>query len=307
MQTVLNDFWGNDPSGYLDSSGEDITKVFLLNLFGKIENDSFSSCQIFSHFSNNSRITKVLRTVENLRTKMSSDPLGKRLLMHGHTAKKYRLSGKNLNVWYTSENKRPPLSDQFDLYLSHDLDTYDGRNIYLPFWATRMGATLEDAISTQRTFQVAKEIELRQGICTIISNPEPIRMAYINQLSKIFPVDVYGSFGKPVTNKHEILAKYRVAICFENVESPGYVTEKIFDAWHAGCIPVWRGIDSAKTFNPAAIIDVTRLGFMESIQRISEIMKSDETTREITQQPLLLNQHDYKPLLKKINEIISHR
>lgn len=170
-----------------------------------------------------------------------------------------------------------------------------------------MGATLEDAISTQCTFQIAKEVEPRQGICAIISNPEPIRMAYINQLSKIFPVDVYGSFGKPVTDKHETLRKYRVAICFENVESPGYVTEKVFDAWYAGCVPVWRGIDSLRTFNPAAIIDVTKHGFEESIKRISEVMKSDELTKEITSQPLLFNEYDYKSILKTINEIISQR
>jgi hypothetical protein len=305
MQTELIDFWGNDPSGYLDSSGKDITKEFLLNLFGRIDGKDFSGCQIFSHFSNNSRITKVVKTVEHLKKKMSSDPLDKRLLMHGHVAHRYKLNDSNFNAWYTSENKRPPLSDQFHLYLSHDLDKYDGRNIYLPFWATRMGITVEDAISTQRSFQATKEIEPRNGICAIISNPEPIRMAYINQLSRIFPVDLYGSFGKPVTNKHEILAKYRVAICFENVESPGYVTEKTFDAWQAGCIPVWRGIDSAKTFNPEAIIDVTKLGFVESIQKISEIMKSDEIAREITHQPLLFKEYDYDSLLLRISESIS--
>lgn len=305
MQTKLFDFWGKDPSGYLDFSGEDTTKEFLLNLFKEIDSKNFSTCNIFSHFSDQSRITKVLKTIQHLKKKMSSDLMDKRLIMHGHLATIYKLNGENFNVWYTSENKRPPLSDCFNLYLSHDLDQYDGRNLYLPFWATRMGLTLEDAISRQQIFLTTKEVELRQGICAIISNPEPTRMAFINQLSRIYPVDIYGSFGKPVTNKQEILAKYRVAICFENVESPGYVTEKAFDAWQAGCIPVWRGIDSTKTFNQSAIIDVTKLGFVESIKRISQVMTSDEITKEITQQPLLFNLYNYEFLLIKINKLIS--
>lgn len=44
-----------------------------------------------------------------------------------------------------------------------------------------------------------------------------------------------------VVNKHDTLRGYRFALCYENSEFPGYVTEKIFDCFNAGVIPVYLG------------------------------------------------------------------
>ena len=46
----------------------------------------------------------------------------------------------------------------------------------------------------------------------------------------------------PVANKAETFSAYRFAFCYENTDSArGYITEKIFDAFRAGCIPVYLG------------------------------------------------------------------
>lgn len=45
-----------------------------------------------------------------------------------------------------------------------------------------------------------------------------------------------------VLRKKPALSQYQFAICYENVENiPGYITEKIFDCFLAGCIPVYWG------------------------------------------------------------------
>ena len=52
----------------------------------------------------------------------------------------------------------------------------------------------------------------------------------------------YPSYRGPVLSKLATLAKYKFCIAFENVEGhSGYITEKIFDAMVAGCVPVYRG------------------------------------------------------------------
>jgi hypothetical protein len=55
----------------------------------------------------------------------------------------------------------------------------------------------------------------------------------------------------PVFDKVSTLAKYRFALCFENTAFPGYVTEKIFDCFVAGCIPIYLGAPDIKDLVPA--------------------------------------------------------
>ena len=52
----------------------------------------------------------------------------------------------------------------------------------------------------------------------------------------------YPSYKGAVKTKREILQKYKFAICYENARDiPGYITEKIFDCFFAGCVPIYYG------------------------------------------------------------------
>ena len=42
-------------------------------------------------------------------------------------------------------------------------------------------------------------------------------------------------------NKLEYLKQFKFNICPENVIEDGYITEKLFDAFKTGCIPIWNG------------------------------------------------------------------
>ena len=50
-----------------------------------------------------------------------------------------------------------------------------------------------------------------------------------------------GHYLGPAGNKLQTLEKYYFAISFENTDSPGYITEKIFDAMMAGTVPLYWG------------------------------------------------------------------
>jgi hypothetical protein len=57
-------------------------------------------------------------------------------------------------------------------------------------------------------------------------------------------------------DKIEAISAFRFNLCFENVEYPGYVTEKIIDCFVGGTIPVYWGAPDADEIIPrAAYID----------------------------------------------------
>lgn len=52
----------------------------------------------------------------------------------------------------------------------------------------------------------------------------------------------YPSYKGTVKSKRGVLQKYKFSICYENARDiPGYITEKIFDCFFAGCVPVYWG------------------------------------------------------------------
>ena len=52
----------------------------------------------------------------------------------------------------------------------------------------------------------------------------------------------FPSYRGKIANKLQTLRQYRFSICYENARDiPGYITEKIFDCFFAGCVPVYWG------------------------------------------------------------------
>lgn len=58
-------------------------------------------------------------------------------------------------------------------------------------------------------------------------------------------------------SKLQTLSQYRFSLCYENIRSPGYMTEKIIDCFVAGTIPVYFG-------NPNVLNDVPRGAFVDA-------------------------------------------
>ena len=70
----------------------------------------------------------------------------------------------------------------------------------------------------------------------------------------------FPSYQGKVHRKADVLERARFCICFENsLGSPGYLTEKIFDCFVSGCVPVYIGTPHAEPAIPApAFIDGER-------------------------------------------------
>ena len=69
----------------------------------------------------------------------------------------------------------------------------------------------------------------------------------ITRLQKIFPflVKKYSTFRGHAKNKIDILSRYKFNICYENLSGAnGYITDKIFDCFNAGTVPIYWGAEN---------------------------------------------------------------
>jgi hypothetical protein len=79
-----------------------------------------------------------------------------------------------------------------------------------------------------------------------------IRNQFQKLVAKFLPIwKPFKTWRGPVENKHELLEKARFYIAHENCRDlPGYITEKIFDCFKAGCVPVYVGPKEIHDFIP---------------------------------------------------------
>ena len=223
------------------------------------------------------------------------------------------------NVWCTFENRRPPASG-FDLTLSFDINTYNNSNYYLPLIYLYMNhKKIGDAHSKHlitpeqcvqpRTIET-NFIDTKFGfVSSFINNPHQTRLLAIKELSKIAKVSVYGrSVGNYVEDKISEAKKFWFNLCFENDFYPGYVTEKILEAWLAKSIPIYWGSDANKILNPKAYINFNDFLSVDEFTRyISDLYSDEKRMIEMISQPILNSGFDYDALVKFFARRLANR
>ena len=107
-------------------------------------------------------------------------------------------------------------------------------------------------------------------------------------------------------NKINLLKNFRFNVCYENSVHEGYVTEKLFDAKFAGCIPIYYGDIkySEIDFNKNCFIN--RFNFDSDIDFISfikSIYSDKEKFIDIANEPLFNN----LPTLDNVYEFLKEK
>lgn len=83
--------------------------------------------------------------------------------------------------------------------------------------------------------------------------------------------------------KIDTLRRYKFCVAVENSESPHYVSEKVYDAFVAGCVPVYFGAPNVLDYvpYPDAIIDVRALGgARKAAEEIARLVADDAAYAE---------------------------
>ena len=70
--------------------------------------------------------------------------------------------------------------------------------------------------------------------------------------TQLFGYKPFPSYAGEVVNKEDIYRKTKFSYCYENVANlPDYISEKIFDCFFAGCVPVYWGSNTISHHIPS--------------------------------------------------------
>lgn len=218
------------------------------------------------------------------------------------------------SIWFTGDNVRPP-GGPWDGYLSFDLDPLEGRNAYFPHWWEYLGLLSSSSASysgmqltTQALMRPRESSVLRKGFaCAFIGNPTAMRLHAIDALSHVGKVEVFGnSVGRSVASKVDVAKDFRFVLCFENDLYPGYVTEKVFEAWATGAIPLWWGSDPAGYVNKDAIINAAEFSSLSRFaEAVAEVDSDNGLWATKASRPVLLREPDFVPSLDLISRVLG--
>lgn len=88
----------------------------------------------------------------------------------------------------------------------------------------------------------------------------------------------YPSYRGSVDDKHATVAGYKFNLCFENEkEVRGYITEKLFDSFVAGCVPIYLGASNIDQYvPPATYIDMRKFSGFQELDEYLQAMPEAE-------------------------------
>lgn len=162
---------------------------------------------------------------------------------------------------------------------------------------------------------------IKTGFCSfVVSNGlkglvDSRRDQMFKLLSQYKKVDSGGrhlnNIGLPqgVPDKLEFQKKYKFALAFENSSQSGYTTEKIVDAFAAGCIPIYCGDpDVGKVFNEKAFVNINCFGSLEeAIRKVIEIDNDDSLYQQMLREPALVSEeYTYDRVFEAFKEFLYH-
>lgn len=210
----------------------------------------------------------------------SEDPELLIFLPFGHEHLQYRCR----KLFITGENVRPDFN-VCDYAFSFDyLDNARNYRFPLALWDNR---------ERPQDWSAETELQKKTRFCNFVfSNPSsPLRNQLYEKLSRYKKVDSGGRYknnlGYRLADKHAFVSECKFTIAYENSSYPGYITEKIADAFAANTIPVYWGNPLVhRDFNTSSFINFYDFGSNDAvIDKIIELDQNDAAYLEMLRQP----------------------
>jgi GR25 family glycosyltransferase involved in LPS biosynthesis len=206
-------------------------------------------------------------------------------------------------IFYSGES----ISQRHDADYNITFDENSNRNVRIPFWVCQINDKLigdklinDNLQKKNGSFQIPKKSKFCSIICQIDSQHGE-RGEIVNKLSKYKPVDCGGKFlnnlgylvdrGTKSSGKISHNNDYKFVIAFENKKYPGYVSEKIYDAYKSQSIPIYWGTpDVVKDFNPTTFINANDFNsFDELADFVVKVDNDDELYASFFKAPVFSN------------------
>jgi hypothetical protein len=176
---------------------------------------------------------------------------------------------------------------EVDLALGFD-DLQHEKYFRLPLWILDF---FEPTVDLEKVKEKLKQLNyyknnkpiVREKFCSLIARHDEngIRKKIVNTLNPIETVDCAGKLFNNTArlqtefanNKVKFLENYKFNICPENTNQENYTTEKLFESFAAGCIPIYWGSaqkPEPNIFKPSSIIffDDFKNTLSEDVERL---------------------------------------
>ena len=212
----------------------------------------------------------------------------------------------------------PTLSLGFD-YAEHP------KYLRFPYWLEHMfgsEATREDVAAFVKEYNYS-DSENRTKNCAFICKKDYFgdRAIMADMVAQIMPLSYPSDFrhndddmrGKYGDDKIAYLRQFRFNLCPENSNNRGYVTEKIFEAIKAGCVPIYwgnEGYPEPDILNPKAIIYLDKDNPAEGLALLRKLYENPKAYAEFAAEPRFLPGAEdviygyYERLENKLKEIL---
>lgn len=108
-----------------------------------------------------------------------------------------------------------------------------------------------------------------------------IHRAWLRQWDRIHPDPLRVAARKvwrgPTPTKSQTLSQYTFVLCFENMILKGWITEKIFDCFYAGTVPIyWGEPNIERIIPPECYVDMRQFANYDELRRFLKSLTSDQ-------------------------------
>ncbi len=198
-----------------------------------------------------------------------------------------------VKILYMGENLIPDFN-LYDYALGFHNISFEDRYLRLPHYAL-YDKDIAPALN-KHTHSDEYYLAKKKFCNRVVSNPDASgeREAMFNALNAFKQVDSGGRYGNniggPVKDKIAFEKDYRFTLAYENSSTPGYVTEKILQAFAGETVPIYWGDPGIEAeFNPAAFINCMKYKTVEeAVEAVRAVWEDDERYLAMMKAPMVL-------------------
>ena len=207
-----------------------------------------------------------------------------------------------VKIFYTQENLCPDFN-YADYAIGFDNIEFEDRYLQFPIYYIPERYKESWDLMVLKHKNISDTMAKRKFCSFVVSNRDgdKIRENFFRLLCKYKKVESGGRYlnniGLPngVPNKLDFEKEHKFSICFENSSHPGYVTEKLIEAFAAGTIPIyWGSPDVGKLFNSDSFINILDYSSLDEVlEKVKELDQDDVKYLEYLKQPALLKDNNW--------------
>ena len=179
-------------------------------------------------------------------------------------------------VFYTGENS--PVDPRADLNLTFNHGT-EHNNRRMPMIVIAPNPDLQLTKEDKKkfcSFVYSNEVDYRNKFCLDLSQYKQVDCGgkCLNNIEIPSVFDMAIPFAH---DKRAFMKPYKFSIAYENEPHPGYVTEKIIDAYYSNSIPIYYGSETiTKDFNKETLINAHDFNSNEELIEYIKCVDTDE-------------------------------